>query len=128
MPSFTFSLDVLTNSIAFFGENVSRELIVEFRDTDATSGGYPYSSVWFNLGTLDAITNPGWQHLSVTVADTGSLTLPPGWGGYGAEDAFANPVLPDGVTFADIMKGVDQIAITTLVPGFFYGFTDFNCL
>ena len=35
-------------------------------------------------------------------------------------------MLPEGVTFADILKGVDQIAITTLVPGFFYGFTDFN--
>ena len=70
MPSFTFSVDVLTQSIAFSGENVSRDLIVEFRDTDATQGGYPYSSVWFDLGTLDALANPGWRHFSVELSPT----------------------------------------------------------
>lgn len=126
MPSFTFALDVLVNSIRFDGIDVSRQLVVEFRDTDAAVNGFPYSSVWFDLGTIDALARSGWQHLSVTVADTGALALPPGWGGYGAEDAFGSPMLPAGVTFADILKGVDQLAITTLVPGFFYGFTDFD--
>lgn len=124
--SITFSLDVLANSITYFGSNVSRSLILELRDIDSAVNGYPYASVWIKLGTLNAVTTPGWQHLSMTIADTGSLTLPAGWGGYGDEDDLANPRLPAGVTFASILKGVDEIAFSTLVPGFAYGFTDFD--
>lgn len=124
--SITFSLDVLANSITYFGSNVSRSLILELRDFDSAINGYPYASVWITLGTLNAVTAPGWQHLSVTIADTASPTLPAGWGGYGDEDDLANPRLPAGVTFASILKGVDEIAFSTLVPGYAYGFTDFD--
>lgn len=123
--SVTFAVDVFTNSIKYNGTNVTRSLVLELRDFDTATGGYPYSSVWIKLGTLSA-TNTGWQHLSVTVANTSSATLPTGWGGYGAEDRFASPILPAGVTFADILRGVDQVVLTTLVPGYAYGFTDFD--
>ena len=50
-----------------------------------------------------------------------------GWGGTGAEDPVTyEPILPPGVTFADVLAGVDRMVFTTLQPGFFYGFTDFD--
>ena len=36
------------------------------------------------------------------------------------------PILPPGVTFADVMASVDELAFTTVEPGFFYGFADFD--
>ncbi|MET0210082.1 MAG: hypothetical protein ABW220_13650, partial [Burkholderiaceae bacterium] len=41
MPSFTFSLDVFVDSIKFSGADVSRDLIVEFRDIDGAVNGFP---------------------------------------------------------------------------------------
>jgi hypothetical protein len=126
--SVTFSVDVYTSAISFGPTNVTRSLVLELRDFDSATGGYPYSSVWITLGTLSAAATAanGWQRLSVTIADTSSLTLPAGWGGYGDETPLADPILPPGVTFASILRGVDQVALTTLVPGFAYGFADFD--
>jgi MYXO-CTERM domain-containing protein len=124
-PSVTFSVDVFTTSVQYFGMDVTRELVLELRDYDSAINGMPYTSVWFSLGTLSG-GGSGWQHLSVTISDTGAAALPAGWGGYGDEDNFGSPILPAGVTFADVLRGVDQVALTTLVPGYFYGFTDFD--
>ena len=30
------------------------------------------------------------------------------------------------MTFADVMASVDELAFTTVEPGFFYGFADFD--
>jgi len=125
-PRVTIGLDVNATSIInlFTGMEVTRELVVELRDYDNTSGGLPYTSVWFNLGTIGA--GMGWQHLSVTIADTHATALPAGWGGYGAETALGEPILPAGTSFADVLRGVDEITFTTAVPGWFYGFTHFD--
>ena len=125
-PSVTIGLDVNATSIInlFNGLEVSRRLIVELRDHDNPSGGLPYTSVWYDLGTIGA--GLGWQHLAVTIADTGAAALPAGWGGYGAETEFGDPILPAGTTFADVLRGVDEITFTTAVPGWFYGFTYFD--
>ena len=32
----------------------SRDFVIELRDFDNPSGGYPWTSVWYNLGTLTA--------------------------------------------------------------------------
>lgn len=124
--SVTIGLDVRANSIInlFTGAEVSRDLVVELRDYDNTSGGLPWTSVWFNLGTIAA--GLGWQHLSVTIADTTSAALPAGWHGYGAETELGEPILPAGTSFADVLSGVDEIAFTTAVPGWFFGFTYFD--
>lgn len=119
--SVSLGLDVKTTSISFGGTPVSRDLIVELRDYDNTTGGAPWTSVWYQLGTLES--KRGWQHLSVTIADTLATALPAGWQGYGPDDSSQ---LPPGVSFSDILKNVDQIVFTTYVPGYFYGFTDFN--
>lgn len=124
--SFTVGLDIKAESIIYLDMmvEVQRNLIVELRDYDNTSGGLPYTSVWYNLGTIGAGID--WQHLSVTVSNPLSTTLPTGWGGYGGEDAVGNPILPNGTTFTDVLKGVDEVVFTTAEPGWFYGFTYFD--
>lgn len=120
----TVGTDALVNSIQFEGTEVSRELIVEFRSHALAQDGYPYTSVWYDLGTLQA--NPVWTTFQVTFTPA-STELPTGWGGYGAEDPITfEPILPPGVTFADVMASVDELAFTTYEPGYFYGFTDFD--
>lgn len=124
LGSVTIGLDIIANSIRYFGQEVSRNLVVELRDYDNTPQGMPYTSVWFDLGTIDATL--GWQHLSVTIDDTTMAALPAGWGGYGSPDDAQGPGLPPGRTFADVLSSVDELVFTTLVPGWFYGFTDFD--
>lgn len=126
VPSVTIALDVNAISIInlFTGAEVSRDVVVELRDWDNTSGGLPYTSVWFNLGTISA--GMGWQHLAVNIADTSASALPTGWQGYGAETALGEPILPAGTSFADVLRGVDEMVFTTAVPGYFYGFTQFD--
>lgn len=117
-------LDAKTDSIAFEGVEVSRNLIVEFRSHALAQGGYPFTSVWTRLGVLQAA--PDWGSYSITFAPA-SPTLPEGWGGYGAENPdTGEPVLPDGVTFADVMAQVDELAFTTFEPGYIYGFAIYD--
>ena len=124
-PSVEIGLDVYTKSIRLSGQQVPRDLVVELRDYDNPPDGYSYTSVWYDLGTLDP--SKGWQTFKVTIADTSAAALPTGWGGTGAEDpvTFA-PTLPADRTFASVLASVDEIAFTTLVPGYFYADTRFN--
>ena len=120
----TVSIDVKVDSISFFGQSVARPWLVEFRDVDGATGGYPWNSAWFRFGTISAATHGSWMTFSVTF-DPRSAALPAGWRGSGAEDpATYEPVLPAGVAFRDVMRGVDTVAFTTLQPGMFFGFTD----
>ncbi len=122
----TLSIDLKVQQIGFFGQAVSRPWLVELRDFDGATGGYPWNSVWFLFTPISAATHGSWSTLSVTF-DPRSESLPPGWGGTGAEDPVTfEPTLPPGVTFAKVLAGVDAIAFTTLQPGMFFGFTDFD--
>lgn len=124
LPAVQLGLDVNTQFLNFFGMDITREFIVDLRDYDNPVGGYPWTSVWYNLGTLDA-ADAGWHTWSVTIDDTSATELPPGWGGYGAEDPVTvEPILPEGRTFASVLASVDELAFTTIVPGFVYGFSD----
>lgn len=124
----TFSVDVRVNSIFFFSQEVSRPWLVEFRDFDNNSS-YPWDSVWYLLTPeLSQANNSEWTTFSITFDGT-STGLPAGWGGYGDEDPNTfEPILPANRTFSDIMATYDEIAITTLQPGFFFGFTDHDVL
>ena len=123
-PSVTVGLDAQADSITFKGNEVARNIIVEFRSHALARDGYPYSSVWYNLGVIEA--DPEWHAYSITFTP-GSTELPEGWGGYGAEDPDTfEPILPEGVTFADVMASTDELAFTTFEPGWFYGFTIFD--
>lgn len=122
--SVTISIDVQVEYLNFFGQDVSRPWLVQLADVDGATDGYPYNSVWFLFDNISQANNPGWTTYSVTF-DPNSTALPDGWGGYGAEDPNTfEPTLPAGVTFADVLAGVDEIQFTTLQPGFFFSFTD----
>jgi hypothetical protein len=122
--SVTVSIDIKVSSIAFFGTSVSRPWVLELRDRDGATGGYPWNSVWIRLATISAASHGEWTTISVTF-DPRSAALPAGWRGSGAEDPVTfEPVLPAGVTFAQVLAGVDVVAFTTLEPGMFFGFTD----
>lgn len=123
--SVTLGLDVSAMSIQYFGQEVTRSLVVELRDYDNKPADLPYTSVWFDLGTLDA-SNSDWKHFSVTIEDTSSSLLPSGWGGYGAEDGTGMPMLPGGRSFASVLSSVDEIVFTTLKPGYAFGFTNYD--
>lgn len=117
----TLGIDIKVNSITYEGIEVPRELVVELRDHHNPYGDMPYTSVWYKLGTISA-KQRGWQHLSVTIPDTLSTTLPAGWGGYGN----GGLALPPGRTFADVLARFDEIAFTTFVPGMAYGYTTYD--
>ena len=122
--SVTLKIDLRVENLRFFGTNVSRPWLVELRNTSLGSGGYPWASVWFKFAQISTATHGQWTTFSVTF-DPRSTTLPTGWRGTGAEDPVTyEPILPQGVTFADVLSGVDIIAFTTLEPGMFFGFTD----
>lgn len=127
--SVTISIDVLVEGIQFFGAPVSRPWLLELRDFDTVQGNYPWTSVWFLFDNISSNNNSQWTTYSVTIADPTTTTLPAGWRGYGDEDPVTiEPILPAGVTFADVLSGVDVMAFSTLQPGFFFGFTDFDVI
>lgn len=120
----TLSIDYQVNFIQFFGSPVSRDLVVILYD-DNTYNGAPAAAVWKKIGTLTS--NLPWTTFSTTVPDVNGAALPPGWEGAGDEDPNTfEPILPPGRTWANVLQGVDRIEFTTLVPGFFYGFTNFS--
>ncbi|MEQ9208162.1 MAG: hypothetical protein RLN78_12400 [Phycisphaerales bacterium] len=120
----TLSMDIRVDYLNFFGQDVSRPWLVELRDFDGATNGYPYNSVWFLFDNISQAENSEWSTYSVTF-DPNAIDIPSGWAGYGAEDPNTfEPTLPDGVSFADVLSGVDEIAFTTFQPGFFFGFAD----
>lgn len=120
----TVSIDVRVDYLNFFGQDVSRPWLLELRDFDTAQGGYPWTSAWFLFDDISQSQNSEWTTYSVTF-DPNSMDLPPGWGGYGAEDPDTfEPILPEGVAFSDVLSGVDEMVFTTLQPGFFFSFTD----
>jgi hypothetical protein len=123
----TISIDTKVESIDFFGSPVPRPWLVELRDYDDPEPGYPYTSVWYKFADIAEATHGNWQTFSITIADTSSVDLPAGWGGYGAEDPETfEPILPADRTFTDVLAGIDEIAFTTYEPGFFFGETAFD--
>jgi hypothetical protein len=123
--SVTISIDVRVENISFFGSPVSRPWVLELRDTTNPPPGYGWKSVWFLFGPISQANSGTWRNFSVTF-DPNATALPAGWGGYGAETPNAEPILPPGTTFRDVLAGVDAMAFTTLQPGFVFGFTDFT--
>ena len=109
--SITIGLDVDTLLLKTGQLSGTRDLTVEFDDYADAGPGFDYVAISFDLGTLDP--SKGWEHLSTTITDTSATALPAGWTGIGAFDANGNSVLPDGVTFADVLAHVDQLAFQT---------------
>lgn len=122
----TLSIDVQVDSIQFFGQDATRSLAVELRNSRYSAGIFEYGSVFFVLDrNINAVNNSDWMTFSVTF-DPNSTDLPAGWGGYGGSDDADGPVLPDGATFADVVSNVDQFLFSTMVPVERYPFTNFD--
>lgn len=116
----TIKVDVKTNSLMdFLGDQIARPVGVRLVNRDIVGPDGP-AGVFFELGTLGVNFTPDWTTLSVVIANTSSTTLPAGWIGFGDTNASFEPVLPPGATFASILAGVDEFAITGAVPGFFF--------
>ena len=117
-------IDVKVNWIIFQGIEVPRDFVVELRDYDNPPPSYPWVSVFLNVGALPA-PDEGWESLVFEVPL--QEDLPPGWGGTGAEDPKTlEPILPPDRTYGSVLRSVDAVVFTTFVPGYFYGFTDYN--
>lgn len=125
-PSLTLRVDLEVEAITFGGTPVPRPWLIALRDFDNPPSGFPWVSVWFKFADVSQATHGDWTTFSVSIADTAAADLPDGWGGFGAEDAVGNPMLPADRTFTDVLAGVDEVALTTLEPGFLFGFTDFD--
>jgi len=122
----TISFDLDINQIGFAGLGIHRPMVLELRNYDLGDPGYSWASAYYLFDWYSADSFNGFTNLSVTI-DTTLTNLPAGWGGDGAFDPNTfEPVLPDGVTFADVLAGVDEIAITTLLPGFFFTNDDYD--
>jgi hypothetical protein len=120
------AVDMKIDSITFFGTEVSRDMVVELVDYNPPGSTYPYVSVYFPLGTLEA-AQPGWRHFETLIENPNATSLPAGWGGTGDEDPMTfEPRLPLDRTFTSVLRSVDEMRFTTFVPGFFFGFTNFD--
>ena len=126
---FAFAVDTKVNDISFFGTPAPRPWLVEFRDFDAGPNQNQFASVWYKFADISAQTHGGWTTFRVDVVVPIGAELPAGWRGAGDEDPVTfEPILPEGITFADVLAGYDEVVVTTLEPGFFFGFTDHDII
>lgn len=125
--SVTFSVDLRIDQIGFEGLGIVRPFALELRSFDLAGDGYPWASVYLLFDWLGAESFDGFMTLSATF-DPNATDLPAGWGGFGGpEDPMTfEPQLPAGVTFADVLGDVDEIALTTILPGYFFTFDDYD--
>ena len=115
----TLSVDVKTESLTnFFGFQIARPIGIKLWNRNIP-GPDSDAGVFFEAGTLGVDFTPDWTTLSVTFDPTSS-DLPPGWIGFGDVNEFFEPVLPAGVTFADILANVTEFDVTGAVPGFLF--------
>jgi hypothetical protein len=110
--SVTIGIDVDTLSLQEGQNQTTRHLSVELDDYEHAQPGYDALALSYDFGAvLDS--SKGWQHLSVTIADTSATGLPAGWSVIGYDDPNGNPIsnsLPPGITFADVLAHVDTLA------------------
>jgi hypothetical protein len=123
----TVSVDLKIDQIGFTGLGITRPFVLELRSFDLAADGYPWASAYFLFDWYGADSFNDYITLSTTF-DPNSAVLPAGWGGFGGpEDPMTfEPQLPEGVTYADILADVDEMAITTILPGFFFTFDDYD--
>ncbi|MCC6660528.1 MAG: hypothetical protein IT437_06540 [Phycisphaerales bacterium] len=93
--------------------------VLEFVDYPEPGSPDPVVSVYtVGPGLPPAAT---WGHFAFDVPDPSSAALPAGWGGTGDEDPKTfEPRLPANRTYASVLRNVDEVRFTTMVPGFFY--------
>jgi hypothetical protein len=122
----TVSADLKSNKIVTEGTTTPtpRHLVLSLRSHALARTPYLYASVEYDLGNIQPTQN--WKTYVVSFTP-GSIELPNGWAGYGSDDPVTGaPRLPAGITFADVLAHVDEVAFTTFQTGFFYDPGDFD--
>ena len=122
----TVSIDLKSNKIVTDGTTTPtpRHLVLSLRSHALARARYPYTSVEYDLGVIQPTQD--WKTYVVSFTP-GSIELPNGWAGYGSDDPVTGaPRLPAGITFADVLAHVDEVAFTTFQTGFFYDPGDFD--
>jgi hypothetical protein len=95
--------------------------VLEFVDYADPNSQEPTVSVYY-VGDGLPNQNAGWVKYEYLVPDPTQTALPPGWGGTGDEDPITyEPRLPPHRTWRDVLENVDEVRLTTFVPGYFYG-------
>lgn len=123
--SVSIGVDVLNTSVDRFGFESGRRLIIELVtevDPRQVPGGRV--SVWIIPRSYVSVSE-GWTRVEAIIDDTSATTLPTNWRGTGAEDSNAEPILPDGFTFADVLSNVTEVRFTTYEPTRFYPATPY---
>lgn len=122
----TISFDLRIDQIGFSGLGISRPFALELRNTSLGDAGYPWASAVFLFDWYSDSSFSDFMTLSTTF-NPNDVDLPAGWIGYGSYDPVTfESTLPAGVTFADVLGGVDEIAITTLIPDYFFTDDDYD--
>ena len=116
----SIGVDVRNTSLDVYGFEVGRRLIIELVsevDPRQVPGGQ--ISAWIIPRSYVSVSE-GWTRVEAVIDDPSSTTLPTNWRGTGAEDGNAEPILPEGYTFADVLSNVTEVRFTTYEPGRFY--------
>jgi hypothetical protein len=121
----TYSVDIrVFNLVNFFGDQMNPEwfpVVLEFVDYGNPDDPFDNCSV-YKVGPGLGQIEEHWKTFTWEVPDPSQAELPDGWGGTGAEDPNTfEPMLPEGRTYASVMASVDEVRVTTMVPGYFYG-------
>lgn len=120
-----FSLDMRTFQFSSLGglplDPRSRPFALEF--VDFGDGTPADRASVFVVGPHLPFVQDGWTNLTFSVPTTTGAELPAGWGGTGDFDQSTfEPILPAHRTFESVMGSVDEVRITTFVPGMIFGF------
>jgi hypothetical protein len=95
-------------------------MVFELVDYGDPKTGRPYASVYTIQGHWPQ-QRIGWTTVSFELPDPSREELPFGWGGTGDSDPVTGePILPPGTTYRDVLSSVDEVRVTTYVPGYFY--------
>jgi len=122
----TFSIDVKVEKLDFLGQPTPRPWVIEIRNADLADGTpYPWVSVWHTFTWISAAEHGDWTTFTVEL-DPMAAELPAGWGGTGDEGPFGEPLLPEGVTVADVLSNVTEFTFTTFQPGYFFSSSDYD--
>jgi hypothetical protein len=104
-----------------------REVAIVLRDNDMQyqdpdwSMPMPWAEAQFFVDYLQS-RDDGWVTYCADVTDVDSFELPAGWSGFGGgedPDTYM-PIFPPGYGWRDLLAGVDEIRINSVLHGWFY--------
>jgi hypothetical protein len=108
-----------------------REVAIVLRDNDMQYQDpnypnyppFPWAEAQFYVSNLHS-REDGWATYCADVTDVDSFELPDGWSGYGGgedPDTYM-PIFPPGYGWSDLLAGVDEIRINSVLHGWFYSY------